>query len=170
MATCFVIILSVVVFSCSRQSSNTGYSSKGILLQVSSHWCVWRCVIISGWLSGSDQSGLIWTVFIKRQSSSLLCLWFWLKVVLLWSSESSTWFMRRGEEGEGLWKRETERERGGLHLFWTLHLASLSLSSVLCGEVNSEDTVAGCQSDYSRIKHHSVSPLPSHSPPPSPRP
>lgn len=39
--------------------------------------------------SRPDQPESSWTGYIKRQSSSLLCVWFWLKVVHLWSSESS---------------------------------------------------------------------------------
>ena len=146
MATCFVIILSVVVFSCSCQSSNTGYSSKGILLQVSSHLsvCVWRCIILSGWVRSSDQSVLTWTVFIKWQSSSLLCLWFWLKVGLLWSSESSRFFLWGGGGGGDSWKREAER--GLNHLYDPLPGFTLCELCVLPRgqRWNDEYTVAGC--------------------------
>lgn len=74
MATCFVIILSAV--ACSHQSSNPGYSSKGIRLQDRSHLCI--CGVIEWTRSG--QTGLTHTEFIRRQRPSLLCLWFWLNM------------------------------------------------------------------------------------------
>lgn len=69
-----------------------------------------------------DRSCLPWTVFIELQSSTLLCLGFWLKVVLSWSSESSRCFMRRGCGGKS---------------------EASTLSSPFISEVDSEETVAG---------------------------
>lgn len=147
MATCFIVILSVVVFSCSCQSSNTGYSSKGILLQVSSHLSV--CEGVSSSADGSEvQIRLGWTVFINRQSSSLLRLWFWLKVDCcgVQKAPDALW-----GEGVDLRKRETERglnplidPPAWLHSLWAVCPSFRGQR----WNLNSEDTVAGCPKGF----------------------